>query len=415
VTYNKKLPKLLMLITNFGKGGAQRVFFDHATAFSANGLPVEEAVFNADEDVRLYNSELPLHSLDGAGVSKIPGPLGRILSRAKSLKAIVAKEHFEVVISHMDGANWINVLSAAKAKKILVVHGTILHDHDQHPFKQWLRKKVIIPWLYNKADLTVSVSEGIAHELKEICKVKRVTAIPNFFDLEGIRQKSLQPIPEQYEKLFADHPVLITSGRLADQKKQAILPVILKSLRTAGDTTTKLVILGDGPLRDELIQKSVSAGLKVFNVWDIQCPYHENYDVYFLGYIDNPYQYLRRSALFLFPSAWEGFPMALCEAMVTGIPVLSADCPTGPREILAPGTVDIRYSLAQTEYTSFGVLLPMVDKPGCEQEWVAATTLLLSKEGQEQAATMKIAAAARMTDFSKEKIMERWMNAINSL
>ncbi|KAK6027996.1 hypothetical protein OSTOST_05966 [Ostertagia ostertagi] len=101
--------------------------------------------------------------------------------------------------------------------------------------------------------------------------------------------------------------------------------------------------------------------------------------------------------------------------MVTGIPVLSADCPTGPREILAPGTADIRYSLAKTEYTSFGVLLPMVDKPGCEQEWVAATTLLLSKEGQEQATAMKIAAAARMTDFSKEKIIERWMNAINSL
>jgi len=50
-----------------------------------------------------------------------------------------------------------------------------------------------------------------------------------------------------------------------------------------------------------------------------------------------PYQYIALSTLLLVPSAWDGFPLALCEAMICSVPVLSAECPTGPREILADG------------------------------------------------------------------------------
>lgn len=398
-----------MLITNFGKGGAQRVFFDHATAFGTSTSTVEEAVFNIAEDVRLYNSGLALHSLD-TEKSHLPGPIGRLIRRAKALKSLVINGGFDFVVSHMDGANWVNVLSRSSAKKILVVHGTILHDYDQHPFKQWLRRKIIIPYLYNKGDITVAVSEGIAQELRSICKVRNVISIPNFFENEVIRTKALLEIPYEHQQLFLNGKILITSGRLADQKKQAALLGILKDVKKT-HPEARLVMLGDGPLRETLFTEALNKGLRVYNVWDTSLTFNEGYDVYFLGYVENPYQYLSRSNIFLFPSAWEGFPMALCEAMIAGVPVLSADCPTGPREILAPGTFDLAYSITNAEYTSSGVLMPMVDKPGYQSIWVSCINELLN----DRARLSKMAEQAKltMTKYDKSVVLKRWTDILD--
>jgi glycosyltransferase involved in cell wall biosynthesis len=55
------------------------------------------------------------------------------------------------------------------------------------------------------------------------------------------------------------------------------------------------------------------------------------------GFVKNPFAYLRRSALFVLSSAWEGFGNVVVEALAMGVPVVSTDCPHGPREILDNG------------------------------------------------------------------------------
>ncbi len=55
------------------------------------------------------------------------------------------------------------------------------------------------------------------------------------------------------------------------------------------------------------------------------------------GFVGNPYAYMAGSALFVLSSAWEGSPNVLTEALALGIPVVSTDCPSGPREILQGG------------------------------------------------------------------------------
>jgi glycosyltransferase involved in cell wall biosynthesis len=302
-------------------------------------------------------------------------------------------------------------LASKKVKKILVVHGTVLHDKAQTGWKNYLRKKVLIPYLYNMADLTVAVSEGIQYELKEFCGVKKVVSIPNFFDIDEITAKSNQPLPDSLNDIFNSYPVLVTSGRFHIQKNQSALLKLFAKLKEV-NPVVKLFLLGDGELRKSLIDQAKELGLKTYAVWD-GTVVNEKYDVYFMGYLENPFAYLKKSTLFLFPSGWEGFPMALCEAMISGVVVLTADCPTGPRQILAPGTYDHQYNLKEAEYTNAGVLLPMADKNNFEAQWISAIQNLLNNEHLR----INMAKNARhlMQAYDKKKIIGQWLDIINQV
>jgi glycosyltransferase involved in cell wall biosynthesis len=60
-------------------------------------------------------------------------------------------------------------------------------------------------------------------------------------------------------------------------------------------------------------------------------------DVALPGFVDNPYKYMKRAAVFVLSSRWEGFGIVLVEAMALGTPVIATDCPSGPAEILEDG------------------------------------------------------------------------------
>lgn len=407
----EKNAKILLLITNLGQGGAQRVFHDHSK-FLSERFGVTEAVFHKDESPDLYVSGNPALSLDVSGGGNPFNKIRNFFRRCLRLRSEIRKNQFGVCISHMDGANWVNVLSFSRARKILVVHGTLLHDANQKRWMQWLRRKIIIPFVYNRAALTVAVSEGIRYELEHFYKVKRVLAIPNFFDIDAIKTQAQEPLPAAWENLFSSYPVLITSGRFHEQKKQRFLLPVLKNLKKK-NSAVKLVILGDGPLRESLLDTALNLGLSTYAGWNKSQPFSENYDVYFTGYVTNPFSYLRRSRLFLFPSGWEGFPMALCEAMISGVTVLSADCPTGPRQILSPGSFDPYYQLKTAEQTPCGWLMPVTDKESFEAEWTR--TILSMLDDDKLRETMSTNAEEHMENYRKENIIKTWNTIINNL
>lgn len=403
--------RVLMLITNLGQGGAERVFHDHATAFARSGMWVEQAVFAGHYDAA-YQNELRMHELCIPRWLRWFGAVGRIIARALALRRIVEVGNFDVVVSHMDGANWVNVLSGSNAKKVLVVHGTVLHDHNQGGWRQWLRIHSLIPYFYNRANATVAVSEGIRRELIDL-GVRNVHAIKNFFDLAAISRAASSKLSAEFDGLFSSSDVLITSGRLSVQKNQVELIRLFSSIKSRR-SKVRLAILGEGELRYELLTACAAHGLRAWHPWGgLPSADAQVADVWFFGYQKNPFAFMARSRLFLFPSAWEGFPLALCEAMACGVPVLSADCPTGPREIIAPNTDPVPMQASTAEFWPAGVLLPMLDSDASHRAWVNAVSLLLDQASlRRQLVTAGLAAVKQL---DQKVILGRWLQLFQSL
>jgi glycosyltransferase involved in cell wall biosynthesis len=82
--------------------------------------------------------------------------------------------------------------------------------------------------------------------------------------------------------------------------------------------------------------------------------------VIFLGYKENPYRYFNKSKIYVLSSIFEGFPNALVEAMSCGLPVVAADCPSGPREILSPSS-SLHEEFKVVTMSEYGILVPKMN------------------------------------------------------
>lgn len=193
-------------------------------------------------------------------------------------------------------------------------------------------------WIYKhllkQADYVVTNSKETAFQINERVKTKHPAfAISNGYDLERIDQLA-KDLPDTLEPIFQHARVILSVGRLYEDKGQWHLIRIFKALKQQYPDI-KLVILGKGPLIHPLCSLAAALQLSVYR-YDVDTNIDANADIYFLGFNNNPYPFMKRSFLFLFPSLFEGLPNSPIESMCCSLPVLLADCPTGPREIIFP-------------------------------------------------------------------------------
>ena len=264
--------------------------------------------------------------------------------------------------------------------------------------------RLLIKILYNKADLVIAVSNLVKNDLISSFRIKddKIKVIYNPYDLEKIRKLASEEIEIEYQEIFK-FPTIITVGRLSKQKGQWHLIRAFKKVKEVL-SDVKLVILGQGELEDYLKKLAIDLGLEK--------------DVHFLGFQKNPFKYINRSTIYVFPSLYEGFPNALCEAMACGIPVISADCKSGPREILAPET-DITRETKEIEYGTYGILVPVCDGQMygyndniTKEEEILSGSIVELLENQALLKQYSIKVLNRVKDFEQEIIIKLWEKEI---
>jgi len=348
--------KVLIIIPNLGRGGAQRVFHQQLRYLSA-WTDVVGCVFNWDGSF-LEDHVENIISLDVPAGRSVFDKIYYFYLRIYRLRKIKCDQKITICISHLEGADYVNLLSRTDEKVVCWIHGTKQHDKNISGFLGFLRFRFLMPILYKRADRIVCVSKGIEQELKRNITLKnfRLRTIYNGFDLDMIRLKSSEKVDPAFLSVANNYRIIVTHCRLSNQKNLGALLHIFKKLDRRD---CKLVIIGDGELLGELLELSRTLQLKT---WDARRneEMNSNHDVYFLGHQDNPFKFLSLAYLFAMTSGWEGFPLALCEAIACGLPVIASDCFTGPREILQPDLKEPQ-PISKAYDSKFGTLMPIPD------------------------------------------------------
>nr|WP_240655421.1 glycosyltransferase [Paraburkholderia phosphatilytica] len=198
----------------------------------------------------------------------------------------------------------------------------------------------------------------------------KVVEMPNVIDIAKLRRAASEPVD------VPAHPYIVSVARLDEGQKDhaTLLRAFAEVCRNASDRID-LMLIGEGRDRAKLEDLARELGIEE--------------RVRFLGFCANPFPYIRHAQMLVLSSRYEGFGMVLGEAMAIGTPVISADCPTGPRDLLDGGNA--------------GLLVP----PGDVGAMAAAMQRLLTdsalRAAQIERASMKIAA------FAPERASERML------
>ena len=221
-------------------------------------------------------------------------------------------DEYDFEISFLEGIPLkLHALMTSKAKKITWVHCDLYNF--PYEAKQFYKNEELLA--YNKMDSIIAVSNDAktAFETRfPNCKTA-VQVIYNPIDTKKIFKLS-QEFKVTKNKIFT----IVTLGRLTMPKK------IDRSIRLAKRLQSEnipflLQIIGDGELKNDLIQQAISL--------DVQNK------IEFIGFQKNPFPYLKNADLMLLCSGFEGFGLVVCEAMVLGASVVSTKT-AGPSEIL---------------------------------------------------------------------------------
>ena len=241
----------------------------------------------------------------------------------------------------------------------------------------------------NSEDQTKYLSNA-APRLKE-----KIRTIYNILDIDRIiRLKDEEPDPE-VAQFLEGHRFIITTSRFAKAKG---LNNLLKAFAVLEkkDDDLRLLMIGDGDQKEKIKKLSSELGIKD--------------KVLLPGFLENPFKYIARANAYILPSFYEGFPNTLIEAMACGTPVITADCPSGPAEILC-GRVEQGFKVVE-----YGVLVSAFDEQ--KSNWVKddikdehinlANAIEEVINDQQMSDTLTTKSRDRIRDFKSEKIAVEW-------
>lgn len=357
---NKEKKKHIYLIgSNISKiGGTQRVSVNLANEFIKKydvtiinvGKNTFEEYFDLDKKINIVYLNLE---------KKLNKYLFFILMFFK-IKKYLKQKHCSKNIYIGIGISYsyiLGLLNFLNSTKIGTQHNPIKNS--------WIGNKVK-SYILNKLSYNVVISKEMLKQTKIQFKLKNCIYISNFINIPSIKKN----IKKEY---------CLAIGRFTEQKGFDILIKIWKNIIDSG-MKEKLLIVGEGPLEDEL-KKQIKKEL-LENYVEIH-PSTKNIKELYL-----------KSKVYLMTSRHEGMPMVLLEAQSFQIPIISFDCPTGPKEIIENGCN--------------GYLIP------CFNIELFSDYLIKYLKNKETQDLFSKSSKNKIQEFSKKNIMKKWNNILEN-
>jgi glycosyltransferase involved in cell wall biosynthesis len=327
-------PRIAVYLRLLSGGGAERILINLMQGFLRRGVKVD----------------LVLNKIDGPYLAQVPPEVRivdlkatRLLVGLPKLARYLRQEKPTALLTGLHYTNeiaiWAKRLAGSSTRVVVSEHNTLsIHgpSRDSDRFSPLLAK-LFYPW----ADGIVAVSHGVAKDLANVTglPLNRIQVIYNPVITPDLLAKSKESVDHPW---FApgQPPVIIGVGRLNEQKD---FPTLIRAFAQVLKTRpARLMILGVGPQRSQLNNLVRELGVKD--------------EVTFVGFVQNPYPYMARAAVFVLSSIEEGLPTVLIEAMAVGTPVISTNCPSGPDEILDNGKYGLLIPVGNTEAIAQAIL-----------------------------------------------------------
>lgn len=350
----QSVKKILFVISNISFGGAQRVVWTLTQSMTAMGVePVVVAVGHSTNNYTLPE-RIKVIQLGQKSNRQTLATIGK-------LRKVIRQEHPCVVIT-MGVATCLFSVPAVQGLKVRHI---ISERNDPKHFmgKAWVRKASRA--MMKGADGFVFQTEEARDFYPETVR-NRGYMIPN--PIMAANLPDAQP--------GADGKVLVTMGRLTEQKNHRLLIDAFARFSEAWPEY-KLHIYGSGEL-----QAQTEAYVREKDL---------HHSVTLFGACDDVFSRIQGAEAFVLSSDFEGMPNALMEAMAMGLPCISTDCPCG-----GP-----RYLIRQGEN---GLLVPVGDV-----EAMAEAMEKLAEDPQLRASLGKAAKQVRH-DLAADKICQKWLD-----
>jgi len=336
-------PTLAVYLPQLRMGGGELSMLRLAAGFARGGMQVELIVHTlADAEIEVPE-DVDVIELGSHGTLASLRPLVQVLCARRPRWLLSAFPHSNVAA--VTAVAWARIDCAC----IVSEHAPLSQQIERQGGWRFRMLPPLLRWAYRRADGVVAVSRGVRDDLVAMLGPGlRLHTIANpVLETHGTGGTPVQPHTPLHSWLADDGlQVILSVSRLSVEKD---IPTLLRAfaLLQPHRPWLRLLVAGDGPARPELEALIDELGLAAVAALP--------------GRVTHPRAWMRRAAVFALASHYEGFGNVLVEALASGTPVVSTDCPVGPREILAAGR--------------FGELVPVGD----EQAMAAALARALQR------------------------------------
>lgn len=361
------MARIGIFVSSWPRGAIQRLMLNLADEFAAAGHHIDLLAPRGSAPAEALPANVRLVAL-APRLSALPG-----VGRHKrwfvplALPALVRYLKREQPAALLAGGEWPNVVALA-ARRLAgnptrVVVSEHIHVGASTAGAAQRKRRRLLPGLmarlYPGADAIVAVSEGVRQDLlaRFPLPAGQVHTVYNPVITSALLAARDTPLDDPWFVPGAP-PVLLNVAQLRVQKDQATLLRAFAHVRQ--QRPARLMILGEGNQRGPLETLARELGIVA--------------DVRFAGFVPNPLAYMRRAAVFVLSSAWEGLPTVLIEALACSSPIVSTDCPSGPAEILGYGRYGSLTPVGDASTLAAAILTALdapVDRAALEQRGLA--------------------------------------------